>query len=141
MLIERLDHVGIVVHNIDESLKTYCDEMGLRLLDRMEIPEQLVEAAFLDAGNSTIELIAPTDAESGTALFLKKRGEGTHHVCYEVSDIEAALAELRAQGLELIDETPRQGVHGLVAFVHPKATHGMMIELLQKPVPSAAGHK
>lgn len=141
MLIERLDHVGIVVHNIDESLKTYCDEMGLRLLDRMEIPEQLVEAAFLDAGNSTIELIAPTDAESGTARFLKKRGEGTHHVCYEVSDIEAALAELRAQGLELIDETPRQGVHGLVAFVHPKATHGMMIELLQKPVPSAAGHK
>lgn len=141
MLIERLDHVGIVVHNIDESLKTYCDEMGLRLLDRMEIPEQLVEAAFLDAGNSTIELIAPTDAESGTARFLQKRGEGTHHVCYEVSDIEAALAELRAQGLELIDETPRQGVHGLVAFVHPKATHGMMIELLQKPEPSAAGHK
>ena len=133
MYINRLDHVGIVVHNLDDSLKTYCDEMGLRLLQRIQIPEQLVEAAFLDTGNSTIELIAPTDAESGTARFLAKRGEGTHHVCYEVDDIVAALADLRSQGLDLIDETPRQGVHGLVAFVHPKATHGMMIELLQKP--------
>jgi methylmalonyl-CoA/ethylmalonyl-CoA epimerase len=122
-----------VVHSLDESLKTYCDEMGMTLLSRLSIPEQLVEAAFLDAGNSTIELIAPTDAESGTARFLQKRGEGLHHVCYEVEDIELTLAGLRAQGLELIDESPRQGVHGLVAFVHPKATHGMMIELLQKP--------
>jgi methylmalonyl-CoA/ethylmalonyl-CoA epimerase len=133
MPIKRLDHVGIVVHSLDASLKTYCDEMGFRLVQRMDIPEQLVEAAFLDTGNSTIELIAPTDAESGTARFLAKRGEGTHHVCYEVDDIVATLAGLREQGLDLIDETPRQGVHGLVAFVHPKATHGMMIELLQKP--------
>lgn len=133
MLFTRLDHVGIVVHDLDASLRTYCDAMGMRLVDRRLIPEQLVEAAFLDTGNSTLELIAPTDEESGTARFLQKRGEGTHHVCYEVDDIVAALAEIRAQGLELIDETPRQGVHGLVAFVHPKATHGMMIELLQKP--------
>lgn len=133
MLFTRLDHVGIVVHDLDASLRTYCDAMGMRLVDRRLIPEQLVEAAFLDTGNSTLELIAPTDEESGTARFLQKRGEGTHHVCYEVDDIVAALAEIRAQGLELIDETPRQGVHGLVAFVHPKATHGLMIELLQKP--------
>ena len=131
--IKRLDHVGIVVSNLDESLKTYSDAMGFRLLERLSMPEQLVEAAFLDTGNSTIELIAPTDSESGTARFLQKRGEGTHHVCYEVDDIVAALADLRDQGLDLIDESPRQGVHGLVAFVHPKATHGMMIELLQKP--------
>jgi methylmalonyl-CoA/ethylmalonyl-CoA epimerase len=91
-----------------------------------------VVAAFLDGGNSTIELISPTDTESGTAKYLANRGEGTHHVAYEVDDIVAALAELKAQGVRLIDETPRQGVHGLVAFVHPKATHGMMIELLQK---------
>ena len=133
MDIKRLDHVGIVVNNLDDSLRTYCDGMGMRLLQRMLIPGQLVEAAFLDTGNSTIELIAPTDGESGTARFLQKRGEGTHHVCYEVDDIEAVLADLRAQGVQLIDEAPRQGVHGLVAFVHPKATHGMMIELLQKP--------
>ncbi len=131
-MFKQIDHVGIVVSSIDESLKTYCDLLGFTLLERVLIPEQLVEAAVLDAGNSTLELIAPTDASSGTARFLHNRGEGTHHVCFRVDDITAALGELRAQGLRLIDETPRQGVHGLVAFVHPKATHGMMIELLQK---------
>lgn len=129
---KQIDHIGIVVNSIDESLKTYCDQLGFTLLERVAIPEQLVEAAFLDAGNSTLELIAPTDATSGTARFLQNRGEGTHHICFAVEDIRAALAELRQQGLRLIDETPRQGVHGLVAFVHPKATHGVMIELLQK---------
>ncbi len=131
-MFNRMDHVGIVVNSIDESLKTYRDQLGFTLLERVMIPEQKVEAAFLDAHNSTIELIAPTDAESGTARYLAKRGEGTHHIAYEVADLVAALAELKAQGVQLIDETPRQGVHGLVAFVHPKATHGMMIELLQK---------
>ena len=131
-MFKRLDHVGIVVNNIDESLKTYCDVLGMKLLERREAPEQLVEAAFLAGGNSTLELIAPTDETSGTARFLQNRGEGVHHVCYEVDDIAAALEELRSQGVRLVDETPRQGLHGLVAFVHPKATHGMMIELLQK---------
>jgi methylmalonyl-CoA/ethylmalonyl-CoA epimerase len=128
----RIDHVGIVVQSIDESLNTYCDQLGFTLLERITIVEQQVEAAFLDAGNGTIELIAPTDATSGTARFLQNRGEGTHHICFEVPDIKAALAQLKEQGLRLIDETPRRGVHGLVAFVHPKATHGAMIELLQK---------
>jgi methylmalonyl-CoA/ethylmalonyl-CoA epimerase len=127
-----MDHVGIVVNDIDATLKTYCDQMGFTLQERVEIPEQKVVAAFLDAGNSTIELISPTDTESGTAKYLANRGEGTHHICYEVDDIVAALAELKAQGLRLIDETPRRGVHGLVAFIHPKATNGMMIEVLQK---------
>ncbi|MEZ4614851.1 MAG: methylmalonyl-CoA epimerase [Caldilineaceae bacterium] len=131
-MFKHIDHIGIVVHSLDESLKTYCDQLGFQLLERVTIAEQLVEAAFLDAGNGTIELIAPTDSESGTARYLQNRGEGTHHICFAVDDIEAALAELRAQGVRLIDEVPRQGVHGLVAFVHPKATHGTMIELLQK---------
>ena len=131
-MFNRMDHVGIVVNNLDESLKTYQDQLGFTLLERVLIPEQKVEAAFLDAHNSTIELIAPTDTESGTARFLVKRGEGVHHICYEVADLAAALAQLKAEGVQLIDETPRRGVHGLVAFVHPKATHGMMIELLQK---------
>lgn len=131
-MFKRIDHVGIVVNSLDETLKTYCDQLGFTLIERIAIPEQLVEAAFLDAHNGTLELIAPTDATSGTARFLQNRGEGTHHVCFEVDDIEAALAELRTQGLRLIDEKPRRGPHGLVAFVHPKATHGTMIELLQK---------
>ena len=131
-LFNHLDHIGIVVRSLDESLQTYCDQLGFTLVQRLPIPEQKVEAAFLDAGNSTLELIAPTDETSGTARFLQNRGEGPHHVCFAVDDIEAALAELRAEGLRLIDESPRQGVHGLVAFVHPKATHGTMIELLQR---------
>lgn len=131
-MLNRIDHIGIVVQDLDASLHTYCELLGFTLLERVEIPEQLVEAAFLDAGNGTVELIAPTDQESGTARFLQNRGEGMHHVCFEVADIVAALAELKEQGLRLIDEAPRQGVHGLVAFVHPKATHGTLIELLQK---------
>jgi methylmalonyl-CoA/ethylmalonyl-CoA epimerase len=128
----RIDHIGIVVQDLDAALQTYCQLLGFRLLQRITIAEQLVEAAFLDAGNGTVELIAPTDTTSGTARFLQSRGEGTHHVCFEVEDIQAALSSLAAQGLRLIDEKPRQGVHGLVAFVHPKATHGTMIELLQR---------
>ena len=128
----RIDHIGIVVQELDDALQTYCGLLGFRLIERLTIAEQLVEAAFLDAGNSTVELIAPTDSSSGTARFLQSRGEGTHHVCFEVDDIYATLAALAAKGLRLIDETPRRGVHGLVAFVHPKATHGIMIELLQR---------
>lgn len=131
-MFERIDHVGIVVKDLDAALATYCDALGFRLLERITIGEQLVEAAFLDAGNGSIELIAPTDTESGTARFLENRGEGTHHICFEVEDIDAALTALRAQGLRLVDEVPRQGVHGRVAFVHPKATHGVMLELLQR---------
>lgn len=128
----RIDHVGIVVQDMDAALQTYRDAMGFRLLQRLTVSEHLVEVAFLDAGNGTIELLAPTDSASGTARFLQTRGEGTHHICIEVEDINASLAALTAQGLRLIDEKPRQGIHGLVAFVHPKAAHGTMIELLQR---------
>lgn len=132
-MFSRIDHIGIVVQDLDAAIATYRDSLGCALIQRLAIPEQQVEAAFLDAGNGTVELIAPTDTESGTARFLQNRGEGTHHICFEVADIAAALADLRAQGLRLIDETPRRGVHGWVAFVHPKAAHGVLIELLQKP--------
>ena len=128
----RIDHVGIVVQNLDEALSTYCGILGFRLLERLDAPDHGVEIAFLDAGDSTIELLAPTDEDSGTARFLQRRGEGSHHVCFAVPDIALTLQELRAQGVRLIDETPRQGIHGLVAFVHPQAAHGVMIELLQK---------
>lgn len=128
----HLDHVGIVVHNLDDALATYCGTLGFRLLERLDAPDHGVEIAFLYAGPSTIELLSPTDEESGTARFLARRGEGTHHVCFAVPDIAHTLVELRAKGIRLIDETPRQGIHGLVAFVHPQAAHGVMIELLEK---------
>lgn len=107
-MFKRMDHVGIVVNDIDATIKTYQDQLGFKLLQRTEIPEQRVVAAFLDAGNSTVELISPTDTESGTAKYLANRGEGTHHIAYEVDDIVAVLAELKQQGLRLIDETPRR---------------------------------
>jgi methylmalonyl-CoA/ethylmalonyl-CoA epimerase len=129
---KRIDHVGIIVSNLDDAVRTYCDQLGFALIEQIDIPSQKVVAAFLDAGNGTIELISPTDSESGSAKFLANRGEGTHHVCFEVDDLAAALADLKQKGVRLIDEAPRQGPHGLVAFVHPKATHGMMVELLQK---------
>ncbi|MEZ4865886.1 MAG: methylmalonyl-CoA epimerase [Caldilineaceae bacterium] len=131
-MFDRIDHIGIVVQDLDASLHTYQTLLGFRLLERRRVPEHLVEVAFLDGGNSALELLAPLDETSGTARFLQNRGEGVHHICCEVDDIAATLAELRAQGVRLIDEQPRQGIHGLVAFVHPKATHGAMIELLQK---------
>ena len=131
-MLTRIDHIGIVVQNIDDSLKTYCEGLGFALLERRTVLEHLVEVAFLDAGNSALELLAPLDDTSGTARFLQNRGEGVHHICFAVDDIVVAMQALRDQGLRLIDEQPRQGIHGLVAFVHPKATHGAMLELLQK---------
>ena len=128
----RLDHVGIVVHSINASLATYCGLLGFRLLERIDAPDHGVEIAFLDAGHGTIELLSPTSDDSGTARFLARRGEGPHHVCFAVDDIEKALAELRARDIRIIDENPRPGIHGLVAFLHPQVAHGMMIELLQK---------
>ncbi len=128
----QIDHVGIVVQDVDDALATYRDALGFRLLERLSAPDHGVEIAFLDAGSGTIELLSPTDGDSGTARFLARRGEGAHHICFAVPDIRRALEELHSQGLRLIDETPRRGVHGLIAFVHPQAAHGVMIELLQK---------
>ena len=128
----QIDHVGIVVKNLDDALATYCGILGFRLRERLDAPAHGVEIAFLDADHGTIELLSPTDEKSGTARFLARRGEGTHHVCFAVTDIAQTLEDLRARGVRLIDETPRRGVHGLVAFIHPQAAHGVMIELLQK---------
>lgn len=131
-LLQRIDHVGIVVENLDAAVAAYCGLLGFRETDRMVLAEQQVEAAFLQSGDTTVELIAPTEPESGTARFLQNRGEGVHHICYVVEDLPAALARLKAAGMRLIDETPRKGAHGQVAFVHPKAAHGVLIELLAR---------
>ncbi len=100
-ILTRIDHIGIVVQTLDSALQTYCGALGMRLLERLVIAEQGVEAVFLDAGNGTVELIAPTDSTSGTARFLQNRGEGTHHICFEVEDIVAALDALARPGAAL----------------------------------------
>ncbi len=132
---EHVDHIGIVVVDLARALATFQGLLGFPLLERHHAPEHGVDLAFLDAGNLRLELLQPIDPTSGTARFLARRGEGPHHVCFAVPDIHAALERLRDQGLTLVDEVPRRGIHGLVAFVHPKATHGLMIELLQRQDP------
>ena len=93
--------------------------------------DQQVRVAFLPLGESNIELVQPSTDDSGTARFIEKRGEGIHHICVQVDDIEAALAQLKANGVPLIDQEPRAGAHGRVAFVHPKGTHGVLLELVE----------
>ncbi len=131
-MLKKIDHIGIVVRSIEEALKVYRDALGLPLAHVQEVPEQKVKIAFLPIGDCEIELVEPTAADSGVARFLEKRGEGLHHICFEVEDIEAALRDLAAKGLRLIDRQPRQGAIGRVAFLHPKSAHGVLIELVEK---------
>ena len=133
VVIKKIDHIAIVVRSIEEALQVYEGALGLELTDVKEVPEQAVRVAFLPVGESKIELVEPLTADGGIARFLEKRGEGLHHICLEVDDIEAALQDLAAQGVRLIDEQPRQGAHGRVAFLHPKSAHGVLIELIEKP--------
>jgi len=132
-MIKKIDHIGIAVHSIEEALRVYEGALGLELTEVKEVPEQAVRIAFLPVGESEIELVEPMTTDSGIAKFLEKRGEGVHHICLEVDDIEAALQDLAAKGGRLIDKRPRQGAHGRVAFLHPRSAHGVLIELIEKP--------
>lgn len=127
----KLDHIGIVVHDIQVALGVYEKALGLPLREIVPVPDQQVRVAFLPLGESNVELVQPTAAGTGIAKFLERRGEGIHHICIEVEDIEAALARLKEHGVELIDEMPREGAHGQVAFIHPKGAHGVLVELVE----------
>jgi methylmalonyl-CoA/ethylmalonyl-CoA epimerase len=127
----RIDHIGIVVRDIKEALRVYKVALGLPLEEIVQVPDQEVQVAFLPIGESNIELVQPTSSGSGIARYLEKRGEGIHHICVKVDDIQAALAQLQACDVQLIDETPRQGAHGRVAFIHPRGAHGVLIELVE----------
>ena len=127
----KIDHIGIVVRDIEEALKVYEKALGLPLVDVVKIPEHEVEVAFLPVGESNIELVQPTSDDTGVAKFLEKRGEGIHHICIGVDDVEAALTRLKAHDVPLIDKVPRQGAHGRVAFIHPKGAHGVLVELVE----------
>ena len=127
----KLDHIGIVVRDIQAALQVYQQALGLPLHATAELADQQVRVAFLPIGESNIELVQPTTDDSGVARYLANRGEGIHHICIEVEDIEAALAQLEAHDVPLIDQVPRQGAHGRVAFVHPKGAHGVLVELVE----------
>lgn len=130
---KKVHHIGIAVQNIEKSVELYRDLMGLPLEGLQAVPEQQVLTAFFPVGDMHLELIQPTEGNVGVTKFLETRGEGVHHLCFEVDDIDAALAECRSRGLRLIDETPRTIENGAkkMAFLHPKSTGGVLIELYQ----------
>lgn len=131
MNIVRVDHTGIVVHNLDEAVARYERLLGGHAGERTPVPSQGVEIVFLAIGDTQLELLQPVEADSGIARFLQRRGEGLHHVAVLVSNLDAELARLAADGIELIDRDPRPGAHGRIAFVHPRAAGGVLLELIQ----------
>jgi len=127
-----LDHVGIAVHSLDESLPVFESITGGKGYGREKVDSQGVEIVFVGSGVGRMELLAPTRPDSPVGKFLAKRGPGMHHLCYRVPDVAAALAEFQEQGYELIDKEPRTGGHGhRVAFLHPRSTGGVLTELVE----------
>ncbi len=128
----RIDHVGQVVDDLDAAIVDYQRVFGMRVALREELPEQAVEAAMLEAGRCRVELVRPTDPEGPVARFLEARGPGMHHIAFAVPDVAVALRGVAAAGGELVDERPRVGLGGrLMAFVHPRSAHGVLIELIE----------
>lgn len=132
MKVTRLDHIGIAVKSIAESLKVY-EAMGLKSVGVEEVAEQKVRVAFLPLGETEIELLESTAPDGPVAKYIEKNGEGIQHLALRVDNLEAALAELKAQGVRLIDEKPRYGAGGAkIAFVHPRSTGGVLLELSER---------
>ena len=128
-----LDHIGIAVGDLSQALAFYRDALGLDVEAQEEVPSQRVRAHFVPVGEATLELLEPTSADSPIAKFIEKRGPGVHHVTLRVDDIRETLGRLKARGVRLIDEEPREGAEGaLIAFVHPASTHGVLVELKQR---------
>ncbi len=126
-----IHHVGVAVADLDEAVQTYERLFGGRLEHRARVDDQGVEAASMRVGDSRVELLAPLGDDSPVGKFIAKRGPGMHHLAYEVDDVASALAELAAQGVELIDAVPREGLFGLeVAFLHPDSVHGILSEVV-----------
>ncbi|HOX92849.1 MAG TPA: methylmalonyl-CoA epimerase [Spirochaetales bacterium] len=132
-MVAKLDHIGIAVANLDEAVKFYTDMLGMELHGTETVAEQKVRVAFLPLGDTEVELLESTEPDGPIAKFIEAKGQGIQHLAFSVPDIEAALAELKAKGVRLIDEKPRYGAGGAkIAFLHPKATNGVLIELSQR---------
>ena len=133
MKIKKIDHIGIAVKSSDTTLKFYEDILGIKSVGSETVEEQKVTTTFLPLGDSELELLESTSPEGAVANFIEKRGEGVQHICFRVENIEEALRELKEKGVKLIDETPRRGAGGAkIAFLHPKSTYGVLIELSER---------
>jgi methylmalonyl-CoA/ethylmalonyl-CoA epimerase len=133
----RIHHVAILVRDMEQALRVYRDSLGLPVGKRATVSDQGVHAALLPMQDGEMELLEPADPSGGVARFLEKRGEGFHHLCFETPDVGAALARAKAAGLPLIDQAPRPGLAGMIAFLHPKANHGVLVEMAQPLEPPA----
>ncbi|MBE9479168.1 MAG: methylmalonyl-CoA epimerase [Chloroflexi bacterium] len=130
--VKHINHIAIVVDEIEDALQFWRDALGLKVARVEEVPDQDSVVAFLPVGNMEIELVKPTSDESGIAHYLKKRGPGIHHICFEVDDIDALLESLKASGVRLINSEPATGTSGKrFAFIHPESTHGVLVELYE----------
>ncbi|HDQ99153.1 MAG TPA: methylmalonyl-CoA epimerase [candidate division WOR-3 bacterium] len=135
-MIKRINHVAIAVSNLDDAASTWEALLGLQMSGREHVASNKVEVGFIPVGESRIELVQPAAPDSPVAKFIEKRGPGIQHLCFEVDDIEAELARLKAAGVRLINEQPVAGAHGYrIAFVHPASTGGVLVELSQPPDP------
>ncbi|RBP38470.1 methylmalonyl-CoA epimerase [Garciella nitratireducens] len=132
-MIKKIDHVGIAVKSIDKALRLYTDLYGLELAGIEVVEDQKVKTAFLPLGDSEIELLEATDANSAIAKFIEKKGEGIQHIAFRVENVEKALKQAKEKGIRLIDEKPRYGAGGAkIAFLHPKSTQGVLVEFCQR---------
>jgi len=129
----RIEHIGIAVKNLEESVKYYEDVFGLKCYAVEEVKDQRVKTAFFKVGETKIELLESTDPEGPIGKFIEKKGEGVHHIAFAVNNIESSLTEVNNKGIQLIDKQPRKGAEGLdIAFLHPKSTFGVLTELCEK---------
>lgn len=138
-MIQRIHHVGVVVERLTTAYRFYRDVLGLPLIREATVPDQGVKAALLAAGDAEVELLEPLVSNNGVGRFLAKHGEGLHHLCFDTDDIAGELGRLRARDVELIDQAPRAGLAGTIAFLHPRACAGVLVELATPPA-DAAGH-
>jgi methylmalonyl-CoA epimerase len=132
---KRIDHIAVIVRSLEEALPFYRDTLGITPSAIKEVSSEQVRIAFLPLGGpggSKIELVEPLNSESGLAKFLEKRGEGLHHICLEVEDIDEALEDMKEKGAPILDVQPRQSADGRAIFLHPKGTHGVLLELVEK---------
>ena len=134
MNISHIEHIGIAVKNLDEAIKFYEEIFGLKCYAVEEVTDQKVKTAFFQVGQTKVELMESTDPEGPIGKFIEKRGEGIHHIAFAMKGLQSSLDELREKGIRLIDEKARKGAEGLnIAFIHPKDTQGVLIELCEHP--------
>ena len=132
-MVNKVDHIGIAVKDLDSTIKFYEDILGIKCINTEVVEEQKVKVAFLPIGDTEVELLESTEEDGPIAKFIEKKGEGMQHMAYRVDDIEKAIEELKEKGIRMIDEKPRYGAGGAkIAFLHPKSTFGVLIELCER---------